>query len=117
MGFLDIFKKQVPETVVEKASKGTVRNSFYGSVSRKQEQGAPSPENLNVFLDLYKKDPVVQAAITTRSEAILNSGWTIDGSKTAKKQAEDLLKKIGFSYTCLLKLKELMLAVQLNYTS
>ena len=101
MGFLDIFNKKVPETLVEKASKGTIKNSFYGSMSPKDKQGQPSPVNMNVFLDLYKKDPVVQAALTTRSEAILNSGWTVEGSKTAKKQAEDLLKKINFNYTFL----------------
>lgn len=101
MGFLDIFKQKVPETITEKASKGTIKNSFYGSMKNKVRQGQPSPTNMNIFLDLYKKDPVVQAAITTRSEAILNSGWTVEGSKTAKKQAEDLLKKIKFNYTFL----------------
>lgn len=99
MGFLDIFKRKANEVVTEHASSGTIRNSFYSSITR--QQGQPSPQNLNTFLELYRKDPVVQAALTTRSEAILNSGWTIEGSKTAKDSAERLLKKIGFNYTFL----------------
>lgn len=101
MAFLDFLKRKAKEDITEHASKGTIRNSFYSSYSNKQLQGQPSPQNLNTFLELFKKDPVVHAALTTRSEAILNSGWTVEGSKTAKDSAERLLKKLGFNYTFL----------------
>jgi len=84
------------EETSDRASKGTIRNSWYsGQVTA---GGEPSPENLNVVLNHYKLDPVVQAAISTRTNAILSSGWTIDGKPTPKASAETTLKKLGLNY-------------------
>lgn len=105
MGIKDFFKGVFNQKQIDRASKGTVRNSIYSSRVRPNRDtlGQPSPEDLNIVLDLYKKDPVVQAAITTRADAILASGWTIDGATTSKESAMSKLEKIGFNYNFLLK--------------
>lgn len=89
------------QTQIDRASKGTVRESLYSSIHGRPQTGKPSDQDLNVILSLYQKDPVVQAALTTRADAILSSGYTIEGKKTVKTQAETLLKKIGFDYRLL----------------
>ena len=78
MGFLDYFKKAnntpAQEVAVNRDSRGTVRYSFSGGFSSRNDrfsQGQPSPNNLNVYLELYKNDPEVQAALTTKTNAIL----------------------------------------------
>lgn len=96
MGFLNNIFSNKPNAIsigsIERASKGTVRNSYYGQ--NRHSSGTPAPENLNLILKLYQLDPVVQTGTTVRSDAILSSGYTIEGSK----RAEDLLKKINFNY-------------------
>ena len=101
MGFINnILNTRKPSKValasLDRASKGTIRSSWYGQT--KYTTGTPSPENLNLILKLYQMDPVVQTGTTVRSDAILSSGYTIEGSKSAKKSAEELLKKIKFDY-------------------
>lgn len=95
--FKNIFGSQTNEQTISKASKGIVRNP---QISNYPSNGASHPRNLNTLLDLYKKDPEVQTALTTRADAILQSGWTIDGGK----QKINLLKKLGFNYNFLYKI-------------
>lgn len=105
MGIKDFFKGLFPEKQLSRASKGTIRDSVsYNTLpGRKSGSATPSKENLNVVLDLYSKDPVVQAAITTRVDAILSSGYHLIGSSTPRKDAEKILEKVGFNYSFLWK--------------
>src|SRR6056297_1943065 len=97
MGVLNYFKTvfgtNAKEETISKASKGIVRDPYPIS-SYSDGAGVPSPRNLNTLLELYRKDPEVQAALTTRADAILNSGWTLD----AGKQKDNKLKSMGFNY-------------------
>ena len=106
MGIINNIKKAVNfgsnQKQVSKASAGIVKNAFYAEISRQQAE--PSPTALNIPLDLYQNDPVVQAAITTRADAMLANGYTIDGSKSAKKAAETKLDEMGFGYQFLEKI-------------
>ena len=106
MGFLDIFKRKVNfgdnQEQVSKASKGIVKNSYYSYSFRKQPE--PSPENYDLILQMYQDDPVVQAAITTRGNAILSSGYTIDGASSAVKAAEKKLDDAGMDFQFMEKL-------------
>jgi len=102
MGLFDFFKNS-KQAQVDRASKGTVRNSFYFSRAR-PKTGQASPQDLNVVLKTYQEDPVVQAALTTRADAILASGFTIEGKPNPKKAAEELLKSVGLDYDLLWKI-------------
>ncbi len=105
MGFLSFFKSNkgtpVSEVTTARDSRGTIRYSFsnYGA-SRFGKGGQPSPTNLNVFYDLYKQDPEVQAALTTRTDAILASGHTVEGGK----QQKNKLDKAKFDYNFMYQL-------------
>lgn len=103
MGFLDYFKgvfnSRASEQTVSKASKGIVRDPYTVNTNI-PDSGVNHPRNLNTLLDLFKKDPEVHAALTTRADAILNSGWTIEGGK----QKKNLLKQFGFNYNFMYKL-------------
>lgn len=100
MGFFSNIFTRKPTKVtlgsLDRASKGTIRNSYYGQ--QRFSAGTPAPENLNLILKLYQLDPVVQTGTTVRSDAILANGYTIEGSKSAKKNAEELLSKVKFDY-------------------
>lgn len=102
MGLFDFFKGNKQEQI-DRSSKGTVRNSFFYTRTR-PKTGQASPQDLNVVLKTYQEDPVVQAALTTRADAILASGYTIEGAKTVKEAAEKLLKKVSFDYDLLWKI-------------
>lgn len=84
------------ETVVSKASSGISKDAWYAEYDKKE--GNAPPESLNLLYTIFSEDPIVNAAITTRVDAILDSGWTIEGSKTSKDSAEKLLKKLGFNF-------------------
>ena len=104
MGLFDIFRSTKPFTgsenyTVDRASKGQVKDWYSGWYSK--GQGSTSDENLDLMLSLFSKDPVVNTALTTRADGILASGYTIEGSKTAKKEAEKTLEKLGFGYSFL----------------
>ena len=86
------------EVIVDKASKGISKDSFYSQAFRPKE-GTAAPENLNVLLDLFSKDPIVNAGITTRVNAILASGFTLNGKKRQTKDASNTLKRIGYNYS------------------
>lgn len=89
-----------PQVVVERASDSIVKDSYF-SFFRGVTHGNPAPTGLSVLLDLYEKDPIVNTAINVRVNAILASGHTFEGSKTAVRQAEDKLRKAGFTYAFL----------------
>lgn len=89
-----------PQATVERASDSIVKDSYF-SFLKGQSHGNVAPSGLSVLLDLYEKDPIVNTAINVRVNAILASGHTFEGSKTAVKQAEDKLRKAGFDYSFL----------------
>ena len=98
MGIIDNIKETFGfNTMVDKSSKGITKDSFYGQLFR-PESGTQAPENLNVILDLFSKDPIVNAGITTRVNAILSSGYSIDGASSPVKVGEEKLKKLGYDY-------------------
>lgn len=99
----NVFSNTTEEILVEKASKGVTKDSFYTNAGFPQ-QPITSSENLNVILDIFSKDPIVNAGLSTRANAINASGYTIEGADNTKKTAEKLLKKIGFNYLFLDKL-------------
>lgn len=84
------------EVAVSKASAGISKDAWYAVYDKKQ--GNAPPESLNLLYRIFSEDPIVNAAITTRVDAILDSGWTIEGSKSSKEAAERLLKKVGFNF-------------------
>lgn len=92
----------VKEVVSERASRGTIRNSWYSGTMR--NDGEPSPIALNYILEHYRLDPVVQAAVSTRVNAILASGWTINGATATVKIANSKLKKLSFNYQLMEKI-------------
>lgn len=107
MGLLNFFKSKdgtpSQEVTANRDSRGTIRYSFSGGFSSRNDrfkQGQPSPNNLNTYYELYKSDPEVQAALTTRTDAILASGFTTDGGK----QNINQLEKLGFDYNFLYQL-------------
>jgi hypothetical protein len=108
MGFRESLKRLVPfirfgeEASVAKASQGITRDAWYAEAYK--SEGAPPPEDLNLLYKIFSEDPIVNAAITTRVDAILDSGWTVEGSPTAKSQAERLLKRVGFNFKFLRQL-------------
>lgn len=105
MGFIDNIKQVFsgsPQGQIDRSSKGTVRNSWYGNAFQRQSNyGQPNPQDLNVILKLYQKDPVVQAAVKTRVNAILASGYTVEGAVNTVKNANSVLDTTGFSYSFL----------------
>lgn len=108
MGLKESFLKFIPsvnfgeESMVAKASDGITRDAWYAETWRKQ--GNPPPENLNLMLQIFNEDPIVNTAVTTRVNAMLDSGWTIEGRDTPKSEAERILKKVGFDYAFLRQL-------------
>ena len=83
MGFLDIFKNKVPEVITEKASKGTIKNSFYGSMSPKDKQGQPSPHDIaangpeiKMTFGKYKDKEIRKIPIWYRKWMLENIKWT-----------------------------------------
>lgn len=98
-----IFSNSKGEVLVDKASKGIAKESFYSHIGYPQQPIPPS-ENLNTLLDIFSRDPIVNAGLSTRANAINASGYTIEGAKKPKEDAEKLLKKLGFNYLFLDKL-------------
>lgn len=90
------------EDSVARASDGITRDAWYAESYRKQ--GNPPNDKLNFMLQIFQEDPVVNTAITTRVNAILDSGWTVEGKETPKQEAQKLLKKVGFNYSFLRQL-------------
>lgn len=90
------------EITTAKATEGISRDAWYATYDRNQSN-AP-PESLNLLYKIFTEDPIVNAAITTRVDAILDSGWTIEGAKSSKESAERLLKKAGFNFSLLREL-------------
>lgn len=78
-----------------RASLGYVKDYY---ISSKQSQISPNPTKdvYDLFLDLYKMDPVVAGAIdATAEEAVRNKGY-FTGSKTSVERAERLFSKLDF---------------------
>lgn len=103
MGIINSIKTNViaayDSVMTGRASKGTIRDSYYSRSGRADSQsGQASPTNLNLVLEHFRLDPVVQTALTTRADAILASGWTNKGSVKQVKNADTRLKAYGFDY-------------------
>lgn len=108
MGLRESIKKLIPkvsfgeETSIVRSSKGVTRDGWYAETYR--GTGNASADKLNFMLEIFQQDPVVNTAITTRVNAILNSGWTIEGKKTPREESEKKLKELGFNYSFLRQL-------------
>jgi hypothetical protein len=83
-----------PQIVETRASDSIVKDTYF-SYFRGSVNANAAPTGLSVLLDLYEKDPIVNTAINVRTNAILASGFSFEGSKTAVRQAEDKLRKAG----------------------
>ena len=94
MGLFDLFKRN-SGTLIEKASKGKVKN-FYSSLGNSNNSYKPEVD-FDASLNLFLQDPEVNTAITTRVNAIISSGYTLEGKSRAVKDAKNRLKKLGFT--------------------
>jgi len=86
------------QSITERASKSVTDDNYYSYLHGKTD-GNPAPQGLSVLLDLYEKDPIVNTAINVRTNSILQSGYTLEGSKTAVSKDTVKLEKAGFNYT------------------
>ncbi|WP_298752978.1 phage portal protein [uncultured Arcobacter sp.] len=84
-------------TLVAEASKGTMKEFFESNSMGRLSNGYQPQENLDTLLNIFLNDPEVNAAITTRANAIFSTGYTIEGAKTQVERAESKLKKAGFN--------------------
>lgn len=108
MGLRSTIKRFIPkvsfgeETSIVRSSKGVTRDGWYAETYR--GTGNAPADKLNFMLEIFQQDPVVNTAITTRVNAVLASGWSIEGTKKAVKETEETLKKTGFNYSFLRQL-------------
>lgn len=90
------------DVAISRASKG-ISKDFYSGLLTFENAIQPS-QSLDTLKELFLKDPEVQAALTTRVNAILSSGYTIEGTERQKKDSENKLKKVGFNKSFLRQL-------------
>jgi len=105
MGLKESLQRMIPkvsfgeETTVARESAGISRDAWYAETFRKE--GSKPEVNLDEMLKIFQEDAIVNTAITTRANAILDGGWTVEGKDTPKAEAERVLKKIGLNYSFL----------------
>lgn len=75
-----------------KSSKGIMMNSW-----NKKDDYYPE-KNLKEFLDIYKEDPIVNAAIKTTIDSVLGHGFTVKAmnNEQLSKKAQNILDKLKF---------------------
>lgn len=81
--------------LVDKATKGTVKD-FYETYSVGPYASGKVPDSdMDVILDMFLKDPEVNAAVSVRINAIMSSGYTYEGK--SKETDAKKLDELGFN--------------------
>lgn len=100
MGLKDLFNKFVFR------SKSVTRDALYPLIGTQRNlYSIDSPKQINDYLYIFKNDPEVNTAITVRVNAIMASGYTIEGNaRSSLDKGIKLLKRYGFNKKLLRKI-------------